>query len=325
MSVKYLTKDEKIMLRELSREIKRLEKDNKSIRPVAILPPTAYYAPEILLYENRIEDNTGLMYMLDDPKIKIEYFQSGDVQFTSEVSGGGTRIGSLTNTVIGGLIGGGAGAAIGAMTPHSSGIYTRQVKHDTRNLVLRITGPRGIIAFSEPFTNDFGGDRKRFKLVYFHDRLLEAIDSYKRNKKAIDAKYKGIMDLKKQYFRIENDYDTPSKAKRDIKKNSSEKYAQNQKISSKERQATKAKQTSISKKKQENNSSVSTGLIPSILSLALFLLPVVGFTLGIVGLVQSIIFIRRVNGDGKAIAALIMSILGVLWGLLYSLVFISIL
>ena len=65
------------------------------------------------------------------PINRIKYFvNSGDLQYTTEISGGGS---SLTGAVVGGVIAGGTGAIIGSRKQ----IHSEIIEHDTRKTILK--------------------------------------------------------------------------------------------------------------------------------------------------------------------------------------------
>ena len=173
MGIKKLNAKEKELLREICDRVSSYESEDKTLCPIAVLPSDIFSRPYIRLYENRIECDDGeLMYMLNDSKIKVECFISGDVQYTTDVSGGVMWDG------------------------YSAGVTTRQVKHDSRKLIFRVEGPDGVISFSENFAIDKRGkERKSFQGQYFYDKMLAAISSYKKNKQIVDKKYSDIMKL----------------------------------------------------------------------------------------------------------------------------------
>ena len=294
MSTKILTKEEKIYLKGLKKEIQRLEKEDKMLRPIMQLPQGTWAVPLAKLYENRIEGEDGVMYLLDNPKMKISLSQTGDVHFSTKVSGGETYTGSISGMVVGGLIAGPIGAAMGALAPHSNGVKTEEVKHDTRCLVLEIAGPKGSIVLSEPFVDQNGKEKKNFQLKLFHNKLLEAKNSYKKNKKAIDKKYVDVMGYWKEYDMVENDYSTSTKV---IKNNQ------------------KAKKPTLSRKTSDTG---KTALIISIVSACLFFVPYINLILGIIGLILAIKSSKDYGRDGKTTVAIILSSVNILWGFLYA-------
>lgn len=209
LSVKKLTKEEKAQLKEIKKEIQLLEKEDKTIRPIAKLPAGLGVPAKILLYENRIEDvEKELVFMLDDPSVKVEYGMSGSVRYSQEISGGQTYTGSVTGMLVGGMLAGSAGVAAGAFTPHSTGIKTKEVKHDERFIIFRLTTPEGIIVHYEDVANAGGREKRFLGLPDFYDKFLKATTAYKRNKRAIDKKYADIMALKHEYGAIRDDYST---------------------------------------------------------------------------------------------------------------------
>ncbi len=81
---------------------------------------------------------------------EVAYFTMiGDVQYTTEVSGGEVKVSgggsSIGGAVVGGIIGGGVGAIIGsrkAVTSESNGIHSETIKHDNRQTLIKYVDGR---------------------------------------------------------------------------------------------------------------------------------------------------------------------------------------
>lgn len=103
------------------------------------------------------------IYVTEIPIDRIQYFtKEGDVQYTSNVSGGGGGGSSLSGAIVGGLIAGDAGAVIGSRKK-TAPIKTEIQTHDTRQTVLR-------------YYDDFGKlEVMTFKGFSAYDFLLSAI------------------------------------------------------------------------------------------------------------------------------------------------------
>ncbi len=148
------------------------------------------------------------MFLLDDKDLKIECFRDGELQYATDVSGGQVHAGTITGTVAGGLLFGPLGALAGAVAPHSSGIKTKEIKHDNRTIVLRIIHPSGIIGAVEALADKNGNEIKDYRLQIpgFYNKLLQAVELYKKNKDAIDRKYSAVMNLKQKCQDIQDGY-----------------------------------------------------------------------------------------------------------------------
>lgn len=214
--MKNLTQEEVYSIEILERISRALEEHDKSIKPIAVFSSGDKIA--MSLYENRIEDIDNQLIMLDDKKMEITCTDEGDISYTTDISGGETYTGSISGTIVGGLIAGSVGAAMGALTPHSAGVKTKHIKHDDRTRVIRIKTEDSFMGYFEKLTLDNGKDNPNLQLADFYRAILSAKSTYKRNKKAIDSKYKDIMEIKSLIHAVQNDYGYEDKVEKVEKK-----------------------------------------------------------------------------------------------------------
>ncbi len=86
------------------------------------------------------------IYVTEIPLDRIQYYaKEGDVQYTSNVSGGGGGGSSLSGAIVGGLIAGEAGAVIGSRR-RINPIKTEVQTHDSRKTILRYYDDYGKLA-----------------------------------------------------------------------------------------------------------------------------------------------------------------------------------
>lgn len=91
-------------------------------------------------YVSQYTVNSTTLYPINITEIPIDsiqcYTKEGDIQYTAHVSGGGGGGSSLGGAIIGGVLGGDAGAVIGSRRKVAP-IKTETQTHDSRQTVLR--------------------------------------------------------------------------------------------------------------------------------------------------------------------------------------------
>ena len=172
------------------------------------------YVVEKKYYSNSSNDESQFRFekiLFDD----IQFFsKEGDIQYTTQVSGGGARGGgSSLKAVIGGLVAGGAGAIIGSRKKvQVDEIRTVEHKHDSRVTIIRYK-KNGMLK-EKKYT---GFDAYEFLLESFPEKDLtnmqvssngntESLKQSKNTENSVEERLTRIKDLYEKGLLEEEDY-----------------------------------------------------------------------------------------------------------------------
>lgn len=127
--------------KEINRPRNTCESDNNNLwintSSLFIMEAKAQFISRCTLSEKQKTFNSSDIKLKVVPVSKIQYFtKEGDIQYTSNVSGGGGGGSSIKGAVVGAALAGDAGAIIGSRKKIAE-IKTTTVKHDERKTVIR--------------------------------------------------------------------------------------------------------------------------------------------------------------------------------------------
>ena len=279
---------------QLEAEISKIENRNKSLYAMKQkelnnlgLISTCH---GIYLYQDRIIGD-GRTIMLDS-NVQAAVESNGQISYTTEVKGGGSRP-TLTRIAAGGLIAGPLGAVIGATAQKKKKTKTITHEHDDRTVTLSIASDDGFI------TRTWAGDATEGR--NFTTAIMNAVTDYSKNKKGIELRRKQLV---KEMKELKEDNELTQK-KKELRKLMDEVPEDDRKEIGK------------------LNDKLKTSFISSIVGLLFCLFPIFGVIAPIVALVN-IVGPRKLGvKDGKAKATFVMAIIGLIISSLMTIAFIT--
>ena len=142
----------------------------------------------IILYNDKIVSGGRTIAL--DSDVSVDVRTEGEISYSSEVKGGGSRP-TLTRIAAGGIIAGPIGAVVGAAAQKKKKIETVTHEHDNRVVYLTITSKDGQISKSFQGTEASAAHD-------FADSVMNAAADYSKNKKDIEKRRKEVeAELKK--------------------------------------------------------------------------------------------------------------------------------
>lgn len=135
----------------------------------------------IHLYKDRIEADGRVIRLDSNVQAAIE--ANGQISYTTEVKGGGSRP-TLTRIAVGGLVAGPVGAIIGATAQKKKKSKTITHEHDDRVASLTIASDDGYISRS------WNGDASEGR--NFVTSIMNAVADYPKNKKGLEMRRKEL-------------------------------------------------------------------------------------------------------------------------------------
>lgn len=154
--------------------------------------------------ERSIINNNNLLQHLDLEQI-IYFCEKGDVQYTTEVSGGGGGEVNMSGAVLGGALFGVAGAIVGSKTGDKAGIkdiHSQTMEHDGRYTVIRYKDENGQIiekSCEHGYYNVFNAliPEKEYSYIQLHSNVSDhdtpstsngiPVEELKKLKELLDA------------------------------------------------------------------------------------------------------------------------------------------
>ena len=274
----------------LQDEIKGLKRNNQSAYEAKKREINSYGLIQefhgIYLYRDQIIGD-GRSIKLDS-NVQVAVESDGQISYTTEVKGGGSRP-TLTRIAAGGLIAGPLGAVIGATAQKKKKTQTVTHAYDNRVVTLTIASNDGYI--SRSWNGDDPASARSFATT-----VMNAVADYPKIKKEVQEKRKKFASEIKE-------------------------LEKNDPLSKKEKELNKLiaslpeEQQGAAKSVNEN---IRNSFIASIVGLFFCIFPVFGIALPAVALFYSLRARKAGVKTGKAKAALIMSIIGLAISLLMS-------
>jgi len=290
-----LTEEKATKIAALQKEVAALEKDSK-VEYEAKLEELEEYGYltsfcGVHLYQDRIVGDKRTIML--DSNVQAAVESNGEISYTTEVKGGGSRP-TLTRIAAGGLIAGPLGAVIGATAQKKKKSETVVHEHDTRVVRVMIASDDGYIMASG------NGDLDN-EAYDFVTSIMNAVVDYPKIKKDI---VEHRASLKKELKQIEKENPAADK-KKELEKLMSELSDDEKKVVLK------------------LNSNIKEYFWLSIIGIFFCIYPFFGLILPIIALVQ-IMKLRKVGvTKGLANAAFIIAFVGVVISGLITITFLT--